>query len=357
MWPKIKNHLSRFIRNSWVQHTLFWVFAYFILLSIFASENYKILDDIFNPIADSIYTIIFSFTLFFAVMINLYISIPQLLKRKLYLLYLLSLLLVLFAFSFFNQFLFDQWIDYLLPDFYFISYYDYWDIVKFFVVFLTATTLLKLSKEWFELYENREQLVRLEKEKAEIELKALIGQINPHFLFNSLNVLYSLALKESKETPSAIVKLSDILRYVIYEAGKKEIALKSEISLIQNYIDLQRFRVDEKSKISFETKISDDSVLIAPMLFLPLIENGFKHGIKGTVNHSFINISLIANNEKIDFTIENNKVTNKTLEKEKSSGIGLKNISDRLQLLYPEKHHFEIFDVEEIFKVKLLIML
>jgi LytS/YehU family sensor histidine kinase len=143
---------------------------------------------------------------------------------------------------------------------------------------------------------------------------------------------------------------------VIHEAGKKEIPIKSEIALIQNYIDLQRFRVDAKSKISFKTEISDNSLLIAPMLFLPLIENGFKHGIKGTVNHSFININLITNKKKILFIIENNKVSNQLKEKEKASGIGLKNISERLQLLYPGKHRFEIFDMEKIFKVKLTIM-
>jgi len=184
-----------------------------------------------------------------------------------------------------------------------------------------------------------------------------MGQINPHFLFNSLNVLYNLALKASKDTPGAIVKLSDILRYVIYKAGEKEIFLKSEISLLQNYIDLQRYRIDDNSIISFDTNISEDDVSAAPMLFLPLVENAFKHGIKGTVDHGFINIYLSASKDKIDFIIENNKSADAVLDQEKPSGIGLKNIADRLQLIYPDKHHFEIFDKDDKFKVKLTILL
>jgi len=357
MQQRIKHYFTRFFRSSWVQHILFWVLAYFILLSIFAGENYRILDDIFNPIVDSIYTVIFSFTLFLAVTANLYVSIPLLLKKKHYFLYILSFLLLILGFSLFNQLLFDKWIDYILPDFYFISYYDFWDIVLFFTVFLIVTTLLKLSKEWFELFEDREKAARLEKEKAEAELRALMGQINPHFLFNSLNVLYNLALKASKDTPGAIVKLSDILRYVIYKAGEKEIFLKSEISLLQNYIDLQRYRIDDNSSISFETSISEDDVSAVPMLFLPLVENAFKHGIKGTVDHGFINIYLSASKDKIDFIIENNKSADAVLDQEKPSGIGLKNIADRLQLIYPDKHHFEIFDKDDKFKVKLTILL
>jgi sensor histidine kinase YesM len=356
MWFKIKKYISRFFRKSWVQHTLFWTFAYFILLSIFSSENYKILADIFNPIADNFYTLIFLFTLFLAVIVNLYLCIPMFLKKKRYLLYILSFLAVLFSFTFFNQLLFDKWIDYILPDFYFISYYDYWDIATFFIVFLSATTLLKLSKEWFELNESRQEMIRLEKEKAEIELKALMGQINPHFLFNSLNVLYNLALKSSTETPSAIIKLSDILRYVIYEAGKKAVPISAEVDLIRNYIDLQRFRVDKNSRIDFECEIADDYLSVAPMLFLPLVENGFKHGIKGTIADTFIDIQLNASSEKMDFTVTNNRDKNTSFEKAKTSGIGLKNIASRLQLLYPARHHLEISEEENKFKVKLTLV-
>jgi sensor histidine kinase YesM len=329
-----------------------------VLVSIFASENYRLLDDLFNPIADSIYTIIFLFTLLLAVLVNLYLLIPLFLRKKLYVLYLLGLGADLFAFSYFNQVLFAKWIDYILPDFYFISYYDYWDIVLFFAVFLLATTLIKLSKEWFELNESRQRVAQLEKEKAEIELKALTGQINPHFLFNSLNVLYSLALKESRETPSVIIKLSEILRYVIYEAGKDQVYVTSEIELIQNYLDLQKFRVDATSSTSFKHKIEDESVKIAPMLLLPLVENSFKHGVKADLVNTFVDIDLQADKKTLNFTIENNKGnSDQQISENQSGGIGLKNIANRLQLLYPDKFTFEIKDNNNKFRVELTLQL
>ena len=106
--------------------------------------------------------------------------------------------------------LFDKLVDHILPGYYFISYYEFTDILKFVVVYITVTSLIKLAKSWFELSDTNKRLEALQKEKIETELKALKGQINPHFLFNSLNVLYSLVLKKSDESPDAIIKLSDI---------------------------------------------------------------------------------------------------------------------------------------------------
>lgn len=358
MPQKIKKTVLRIFRNSLVQHILFWIFAYIVLVSIFAGENYNILDDIFNPGADSIYTIIFLFTLLLAVLVNLYVLIPFFLQKKLYIVYLLGFASDLFVFSYLNQILFAKWIDYILPDFYFISYYNYWDIAKFFTFFLLTTTLIKLSKEWFELNENRRQVIRLEKEKAEIELKALTGQINPHFLFNSLNVLYNLALKASKETSSAIVKLSDILRYVIYEAGKDKVPVTSERQLISNYLDLQKFRIDSGSTINFNSDIRDESVKIAPMLILPLVENSFKHGLKGDINKTFVDINLNSDDKMLRFIIENNRGNaDPHIQESKSSGIGLKNIADRLQLIYPDSHSLDIFDEAAKFRVELTLQL
>ncbi len=350
-----KKILLMIVRNSIFQHFLFWTFSYYVLLTIFASENYNILENLFNPVADNIYTLIFLFTIFLAVLVNLYILVPLLLKRNYFVLYVFAFLANLVLFSLFNQELFSHWIDYILPGFYFISYYELIDIMTFFAAFLISTTLLKLSKEWFELNQSKQQLVRLEKEKAEVELKALMGQINPHFLFNSLNVLYSLALNSSKETPAAIIKLSDILRYVIYEAGKNEVTLKSEVALISNYIDLQLYRSEDNYTINFEKQVKDENFKIAPMLFLPLVENSFKHGIKGTIENGYVVINLQAGNTKIEFFIENNIGSAEKIEKDSRAGIGLKNIAERLQLLYPDRHHFEINDGQDKFTVRLIL--
>ncbi len=214
------------------------------------------------------------------------------------------------------------------------------------------TTLLKLSKEWFQLIESNQKLIETEKEKVKIELKALRAQVNPHFLFNSLNVLYSLALKTAKETPEAIIKLSDILRYVIYDSNKEKVNLKSEVELINNYLSLQNHRIDDSSNIVFKTDIKNE-IQISPMLFLPLVENSFKHGIKGDIINTYVTISLTANSNELYFEIENNKGKSDNPADEPAGRIGLTNIKKRLELLYPEKHTFIISEDDENFKVLL----
>jgi LytS/YehU family sensor histidine kinase len=222
-------------------------------------------------------------------------------------------------------------------------------------VFLVITTLLHLSKEWFELNEARQRMILLEKEKIDAELRALSNQVNPHFLFNSLNVLYSLAMKKARETPEAIIKLSDILRYVIYESNRETVELNSEIKLINNFIDLQRFRTSPDADIVFTYEIENEKINVAPMLFLPLVENSFKHGIKGEVGKTFINIELLQRDDEIEFTIINNKGKSGEPEEKRAGGVGLKNIHGRLELIYPKNHTFEVEDGENSFTVKLKI--
>ena len=348
----LKNSIKSIIKvvqNRIVHHVLFWMLSFYVLLNLFSnsSEITKI---------DYIYAAIFQLTLMIAVYINLLFLIPRLLSRKRILFFILFSILALFLSSFFNVLLFNKLIDYVLPGYYFISYYSFIDILKFFLVFILLTTLLKLSREWFQLIETKQELIEIEKEKVEIELKALRAQINPHFLFNSLNVLYSLALKNAKDTPETIIKLSDILRYVIYESNKKKVSIKSEVKLINNYLSLQEHRVDKTSIINFDTVIQKD-INIAPMLFLPLVENSFKHGVKGDVSNTYVKIKMKTTIKTLYFEIENNKGISENPDQNKDGGIGLANIKKRLHLLYPEKHSLIIKDDEHKFKVSLKINL
>jgi sensor histidine kinase YesM len=301
---------------------------------------------------DQIYTAIFMVTLMMAVAVNFRVIMPRYLHHKRYGLFILFTGINILAFTFFNQVLFDRLIDYVLSGYYFISYYAYTDLLKFFFVFVTLTTLLHLSWEWYQLQETRHRMVVLEKEKIDAELKAFTNQVNPHFLFNSLTVLYSLALKNSGETSGAIIRLSDILRYVIYESSTGKVALRSEVALIHNYLALQRYRTDDSARIAFSVEIEDESVQIMPMLFLPLVENSFKHGIKGDVAGTFINIVLQSANGVVTFRIGNNKSDAASVEKP-AGGIGLKNIRERLALVYPGRHSFEVSETEELFWVEL----
>lgn len=344
---RIDRALGRLMSNRLLQHLSFWGAAYIILVNVF-----RISDSI--GLVDYIYTGIFMITLMIAVYINLLLLIPLLLVRRRYLFFFISIVALLFLASIFNEFVFNRLIDLIFPGFYFISYYSLLDLGKFFTVFIGLSSLLKLSKEWFKLIDSKKKLSEVEKEKAEIELKALRAQVNPHFLFNSLNVLYSLALKESKESPDAIIRLSDILRYVIYDSNKDYVKVSSEIKLIRDYLALQGYRIDDSSEINFQSQ-SDIDNDIAPMLLLPLVENSFKHGIKGDIKNTYVKINLSSDSSGIRFEIENNSVELHKKEENNEGGVGLDNVKHRLELIYPENHELDIISTQEAFKVILFL--
>jgi sensor histidine kinase YesM len=325
---------------------MFWTLSYYVLLNVFSLSS-----TIQN--IDFIYTAIFLILLAVPVLLNLYLFIPVFLRKGNYFAYILSFLVQLFLFAWINQLMFGRFVDILFPGYFFISYYSYGDLLKFFLVFLGITTLLQLSKEWFVLNTARQRMLLLEKEKADAELKALTNQVNPHFLFNSLNLIYSLVIHKRKESPEAILKLSDILRYVIYRSSESSVNLEQEVQLIRNYIDLQRFRVGKDARISFTVSGDTKYLSIAPMLLLPLVENGFKHGIKGDVDKTFLIIRLNIEDDDILFSVENNKGMVEVDGEKTFGGVGLKNIQNRLELIYPGNHSFHVEDSQEAFKVLL----
>lgn len=249
---------------------------------------------------------------------------------------------------------FSRFIDYILPGYYFISYYDYGDLLKFFVVFILITTLLKLSKGWFLLMDARNKLARLEKEHAQAALETLKGQINPHFLFNSLNTLYSLVLKKSDTAPEMILKLSGFLRYLLYETSAGRVDLAKEISYMQDYMELQKIRSGDKASISFQVTGEPAGKQIAPLSFLPLVENSFKHGIKGETGRTFVDILFSIGVKEIEFTARNNKGSADALLMNETHGIGLGNLRKRLEYLYPGNFTLEPRDNGIEFFVKLI---
>lgn len=335
----------RLIQMKIVRELIFWIAAYFVLLNIFTSKSP------WKPI-DHIYTSIFMITLIVAVTINSWILIPRYLGEKKYGWFAFSGVLNILIATFFNQVLFDRIIDYILPGYYFISYYGYVDLLKFFFVFVALSTLIHLSWEWFFLQETRHELMVLAKEKSEAELKALTAQVNPHFLFNSLTVLYSLSLKNSADTSGAIIKLSDILRYVIYESATERVTLRSETDLIRNYIDLQRYRIHPSTQIEFTAAVEDENLTMVPMILLPLVENSFKHGAKGDTQNTFIHIRLESAGRVVIFDISNNKGA--AVDRH-VGGIGLRNIEERLKLLYSGHYTFQVTDEKDKFNVRLTL--
>jgi len=345
-----KEFLIRILRQRWLQHLLFWAVAWYLLLHLFASSSTLM------PI-DYIYTSVFLATLALSVYINLFVLIPLFLARQRYFIYGCLLLLSLAFFAWLNMLTFSRFIDYILPGYYFISYYNYSDLLKFFVAFTLITTLLKLSKGWFLLMDARNKLARLEKEHAQAALDTLKGQINPHFLFNSLNTLYSLVLKKSATAPEMILRLSGFLRYLLYETSEWRVDLSKEISYMQDYVELQKLRSGDQASISFQVTGETAGKKIAPLLFLPLVENSFKHGIKGETGRTFVDILFSARATELELTIKNNKGSADALPMNEARGIGLNNLRKRLEYLYPRNYTFETRDEGNIFFVKLIVPL
>lgn len=339
MIQKLKVIFSRLAKDRILQHILFWCLSFLILMNILkvSAEIKRI---------DLIYTAIFHVPIVLIVYLNLRVLFPLFLERGKYFLYAIFILMAAALGSEFYIILFDNWIDYIFSGYYFIAYYGFWDILLFFVIYIFTTSLFRLARGWF-------QLQQIEKEKTLTELKALKSQINPHFLFNSLNSIYSLARKNSSQVPGKVVQLSDLLRHIIYESDVDFITLEKEVEMVKNYIELQNLRTYEKDKISLEILGEIEGKKIAPLIFLPFIENSFKHGLKSGAKNAFVKIKLEVYGSVLNFEIENSKGENSEINDPKYKGIGIENVKKRLDLIYPNLYSLKISETKNLFKVLL----
>jgi len=194
-------------------------------------------------------------------------------------------------------------------------------------------------------------LMTLKNEKAKTELMLLKSQVNPHFFFNMLNNLYGLVGKDAEKAQELILKLSDMMRYSIYEGEKDLVTLKEEVFYLKNYIELHKMRYHKKIAIHFNCQIVED-YKVMPLLFIILLENAFKHGVERLRNDAYVNVNMITSENEIQFTVENNFDSS---EKVEESGIGLKNLKRRLELVYPNKHKLSFLTVENVYKVQLTL--
>jgi sensor histidine kinase YesM len=332
-------------RNTVVFNLVLWICSFVLFLVVFTENGQP-------HTIDFIYTASFLSTLIVPVLINYYVFIPYLLKKEKYLIYVLVFVVNIVVFTQLNIWFFDYFIDFIFTDYYFISYHSNITLLTIFSVFLIVTTLIKLSMDWFYFNSNENRELKIRNQQIQSQLSSLRSQINPHFLFNSLNVIYALALENKTETKDAIVQLSDILRYVIYDSNTKNVSLKNEVTLLKNYIEFQQFRHKQTENITFNCNVDDENYPIYPMLLLPLVENSFKFGIKGDIENTFIHINLTQNYDVLIFDIENNYSEN-LLEVNEYSGLGLDNIKKNLEIVYPKSHDLKISKTKDTFKVVL----
>lgn len=234
---------------------------------------------------------------------------------------------------------------------YYVSFWEYMlvaVVTSTFFVFLS--TAYKFSVDWFL---NEKIRKNLENEKLSTELAFLKSQINPHFLFNSLNNIYSLAYQRSDETPEAILKLSGIMRYMLQDSNEPTVPLHSEIRYLQNYIELQKLRFKNSAFVSFNVSGVEDNIQIVPLILIAFVENAFKHGIVSDPDYPVL-INMDVRDGMVVFEVRNHK---KPQNKDTMSGIGLNNVKRRLELLYAGSYQLSIQNSELTYYCKLALHL
>ncbi len=196
------------------------------------------------------------------------------------------------------------------------------------------STITRETREWYVQEKERKEM---EKQQLVSELSFLKSQVNPHFLFNSLNGIYALAIKKSDKTPEAVLQLSDLMRHMLYESDKEKVALEKETEYLKNYIQLQKLRLPPEVQVNFQVEGELQGKTIAPMLFIPFVENAFKHGVDTAGGNIQIKLQLKGNTLSFDMINRISKAQNK----DAVSGIGLANVRKRLDLLYPNRYKLE----------------
>ncbi len=218
--------------------------------------------------------------------------------------------------------------------------------------FLIAQSILILTLAYvvFSFLFNKWKEYRVLKHShAQAQLELLKSKMDPHFFFNTLNNLYGLAIEKSEDTAPIILKLSDIMRYTIYSGSKERVPIKDEIEHLKQYTEIHKIRYNQAVDIKFNENISNEELSIAPLLFINLLENAFKHGAETMTEGAYIKIQIKTDNQTVTFEIENNKISDET----RKDGIGLKNLQQRLKLTYPKKHTLEIKQTDLTYTAKL----
>jgi sensor histidine kinase YesM len=222
------------------------------------------------------------------------------------------------------------------------------------LIFLIVSTMIKFMRDSIALQDVELRMKEVQKQKIEAELRALKAQVNPHFFFNTLNSLYALSLDKSDKAPELILKLSDLMRYVIYESKDDLVPIGKQLEFLQSYVYLERLRSNESLDVQFEIKGNRTDLHVAPLIYLAFIENAFKHGAKTVGDNPYIHIDFILeHDDRVIFTIENRR--DPFRGKPADGGFGLSNVKKRLELLYPGKHILTISESVTIYRVELTI--
>ena len=334
------------VRFSGSIHLVFWL-VFLTALIILDRNELDILTNIFSNAA---------MTLFFAgiAYTNILYLVPSFLFTQKTLLYVVFLIIGIVLIT--PIYISLQLIIYRnYPDKASLYYFNVSSIIFLELFVAVGSLFYAIIVDWMK---KRAEVSELYTTNIETELNFLKTQINPHFLFNTLNSIYALALKKSDDAPDLILKLSEIMRYMLYDCNEDQVPLDQEISYLKNYLDLEKFRKGTNNKIIFTVEGDPEGKSVAPLLFITFVENAFKHGVNN-VEKGYVRIHFRILDDKVEFDIENSVSPQLHLSRVQSGsgGIGLENAKRRLELMYPGQNTLEIIKNLDSFQVKLTINL
>jgi sensor histidine kinase YesM len=336
------------LKKRWVYHALFWLMYYISYTVLIIFGAYHIEDPVFY--IELIPFFLMDMTL---VYFNFYFLIPRLLSTGKYVYYGLSLSLAMLIISCSNLLLKQVYVNLGSKLYAMTAGFNFFNIAAtmmqhFYLVGLA--TGIKLTKDWIW---DQQRVKEREKQYLETELNFLKSQIQPHFFFNTLNNLYSLTLKKSDRAPEIVLKLSDLMSYMLYESNTPKVSLSKEIIYLQNYLDLEQLRFGQRLAVSFNVGGETEELSIPPMILILFLENSFKHGVKNNLNKIKIEIALTVEQGILFFQVKN-PVPENNIPAVKT-GIGLKNVKRRLDLLYGNNYTLDLSEHEKEYIVSLKI--
>ncbi|WP_421773345.1 sensor histidine kinase [Gracilimonas sp.] len=300
---------------------------------------------------DVIYTLLFNLPMVFIVSVHSFHLLPNYLAKSNFWAYGITLLCLLGTVFPIYNFSFLILADWLFPGYYLVGIYEPLEVIGFGALYLVLSSSLEFGHSWFESLQAKSKIVELESEKRVSELKALRAQVNPHFLFNSLNTIYSEALKKSDKAPSLILKLSDMLRYVVDKMEQEQVSLEEEIEYLTHFVDLHKERLNEAEKVHFSTEGNFSGKHIAPLLLIIFVENCFKHADL-TDDDARITIHIKQGEKELTLHCKNS-VYKKENRMAESSGTGIQNAKRRLDLVYDGKYSLDINQHKSLYELTL----
>jgi two-component system LytT family sensor kinase len=319
-------------------HIYFWTFLFIGWILFNRTDK--------NPL---LFTVLYSMSITVMALFPVYLHFfifKQYFSKKRYCVYTILLLTIIIVFGILYQAFFSKAFD--DPN----GVINFMFNISFLIIITTALKFVKHGIRQRLLFQE------IKAKQLQTELDLLKAQINPHFLFNTLNNLYGIVSRENETAAKGIARLSDLMRYMIHESNSEEIDLEKEVHQLHQLIELQKLRFSEEDDISIEFRIEGDmkGIQIPPMLLIPFVENAFKHGINFKAS-SFIKIFLKMTNNSIHFSVKNSVHTRNEKDEEALTGLGLHNVKRRLELLYPDAHDLKILNFKNVFEIQLIINL